>query len=140
VESGEDLRYGCGYDGCTSRCPECTPSLRDGYIDQKSREKLGILKETTMRIYKYTFNEKQRINVIPMPSGAKILSAKVVNNKAQLWVLVDSGNSNPIVGRSIVSIETGREIPFNFKAVFLDTLVFYKGRYVIHVFIAPEEG
>ncbi len=87
-----------------------------------------------MKIFKYPFNEDVIVNTIPMPKGAKILSAKVVQNKAQLWALVDP--TNKMEDRKILSWTTGKDAPRGIEATtFLDTLIFDNGGYICHIFV-----
>lgn len=90
-----------------------------------------------MKIFKYSFNEDKPTNIISMPIGAKVLSAKIVYNQAQLWALVNPANR--LVDRTILSWTTGTSTPAAIQnASFIDTLVFNRGGYICHIFAVPE--
>lgn len=90
-----------------------------------------------MKIFKYHIRESKPTNIIKIPIGAKILSAKVIDDDAYIWALVDPNNR--LVNREILSWTTGVKIPEDIQnATFIDTLIFDEGEFVCHIFAVSE--
>lgn len=83
-------------------------------------------------VHKYPLGEHGGIE-IPMPMGAKILTADVQSGKATLWALVDPDPDLPVVNRYFMLVETGHRLAVP-EAKYVATLLFDRGSYVLHVF------
>lgn len=87
----------------------------------------------TIRKYQLSVIGRQ---VVPMPAGSVILSAAVQRETICLWAMVDP--NTPPVGRVIVIVGTGHEVPAGVAASdFLGT-VQLSGGLVFHVFECRE--
>ncbi len=74
---------------------------------------------------------------LQMPTDAKILSAQVQDGKAVLWALV--GTRWWKAERQILALVTGEKLPvMEDDAVFISTLQFADGAFVIHLFDLGE--
>lgn len=80
-------------------------------------------------IWKYPLQPTQRL---PLPKGAKILSAQLQNDEICIWVLLDTENLTQEV--PIWIFGTGHEVPKNLNLEFIGTVQLMGGGLVFHVF------
>ncbi len=87
-------------------------------------------------IFKYVLPTGPYETEIPMPSGAKILSAHNQRNQPCIWALVET--LNPVSNRAIRAEHTGECRFLPPEAVFIGTVLLDDGDYVLHVFDLGE--
>jgi len=78
--------------------------------------------------------EIKNFQLVSMPEGAEILSAKAQNEIPTIWALVNPENKKE--ARSFFIIMTGKEIPRNCAMKYISTIQIMKGlyQYVMHIF------
>lgn len=66
---------------------------------------------------------------VPMPCGAKLLTAQLQGDAPCLWAEVD--DEQPLETRTFISIGTGHEIPLDARIAYVATFQF--GQLVFHL-------
>lgn len=87
-------------------------------------------------IWKYVL-KKREIQSVFMPKGAEILSAQAQHQTTCIWVLVDTA-AEP-TERKIAIYGTGNPCPDD-PGEFIDTVQFFDGELVFHIFEIPRRG
>lgn len=85
-------------------------------------------------IYKYELDISE-VNLIVMPAGAVILTAKILDGEPYIWASVNT--ENLMISRNIMVKGTGHEIYLGEEGVFIDTIIM--DTLVWHVFDRGEE-
>ena len=87
-----------------------------------------------MRVYKYEISLDQAVTELIMPEGSKILSVGNQNEALVLWAEAPITTLATAEKKRIVCCLTGRDYILSKDAVFIGTVLFAKGNFVVHVF------
>jgi len=91
------------------------------------------------RIFKYTLPARRGQHVLELPKGTKILSIQTQHDRIAFWALVNP-TEEQLVRRTFQVFLTGSDVPWDKEdeIVFLETLQFDKGEFVVHLFELPS--
>jgi hypothetical protein len=83
-------------------------------------------------VWKYPIPRDPGAFELEVPASAKVLSVLQQHGDPMLWMLVERGNAKE--SRQFMWVETGESFPDGVSAVYVGTVLFYLGAYVLHLF------